>query len=147
MSLGYFTYDFFVCLFIEDDITNHLHHVASISGLVLGSVYRKGGSELILCIFIAESTGPSLHIHHLFKELKYSGIFNTINQGLFFIVFFVARICFGPVLVYYTVTSPTSPLFVKASGVALEVVSVFWFYKIVKILVYKLKGGKGKKKD
>jgi len=34
---------------------------------------------------------------------------------------------------------------VKVSGAALEVVSVFWFYKIVKIALYKLGGGKQKK--
>ena len=67
---------------------------------------------------------------------------------LFAVVFFVARICFGPVLVYHTVMSPTSPVFVKLSGVALEVVSVFWFYKIFKIFLYKLKkGGKAREKE
>ena len=148
VSLGYLLYDFFVCLFIEDDITTHLHHIASICGLVLGSIYRKGGAELLLCLFIAEATNPMQHMHYIMKELKYKGPLANLNDLLFAIIFFVARMCFGPVLVWRTVNSPTSPLFVKISGVALEVVSVFWFTKIYKIFMYKIgKGGPRRKKD
>ena len=135
-----------VCLFIEDDITAHLHHVASITGLFLGSVFKQGGYELIVCMVIAESTGPMMHLHYLLKELKHEGKLATYNKIAFSFVFFVARILIGPVLVYHTVTSPTSPLFVKLSGVALEVVSVFWFYKIVRIYIYQLRGGSKKAK-
>lgn len=136
-----------MCLFIEEDITTHLHHIASICGLVLGSIYKKGGAELLLCLFIAEATNPMQHMHYIMKELKYKGPLANMNDLLFAIIFFIARMCFGPVLVYRTVMSPTSPLFVKISGVALEVVSVFWFYKIVKIFLYKIRGGSRKKKD
>ncbi|QDZ22173.1 TLC domain-containing protein [Chloropicon primus] len=147
ISLGYFSYDFLVCLFIEDDITAHLHHVVSISGLVLGSIYKRGGYELIVCMVMAESTGPMMHLNYLFKELKHTGSHVTANKTAFSVIFFVARILFGPVLVYHTVRSPTSPILVKLSGVALEVVSVFWFYKLVKIFIYKMRGGKQAKKD
>mmetsp|Transcript_13066 Transcript_13066/g.32822 ORF Transcript_13066/g.32822 Transcript_13066/m.32822 type:complete len:129 (-) Transcript_13066:211-597(-) len=126
-------------------MTTHLHHVVTLAGLYVGAIQKRGGPELVVCLLISEATSPMLHLHHILKELKYKGLLSVMNDIVFVLAFFICRLCFGPFLVYHTVTSETSPLFVKVSGAALEVVSVFWFYKIVKIALYKLGGGKQKK--
>ena len=149
VSLAYFCYDFVVCLFIDDDFTTPLHHVASIAGLFIGAVQMRGGAELVLCLLVTEPTSPLLHLNYVLKEMGRGGsTLATIVQAAFAAVFFALRICFSPYLVYRTLISEHTPIFVKVSGLALQLVSFFWFYKIVKIAAYKMgkSSGKAKKK-
>mmetsp|Transcript_13064 Transcript_13064/g.32812 ORF Transcript_13064/g.32812 Transcript_13064/m.32812 type:complete len:240 (-) Transcript_13064:318-1037(-) len=79
-SLAYFSYDFVVCLFIDDDMTTHLHHVVTLAGLYVGAIQKRGGPELVVCLLISEATSPMLHLHHILKELKYKGLLSVMND-------------------------------------------------------------------
>ncbi len=64
---------------------------------------------------------------------------STLAQLLFALLFFVCRLVAGPLVVYATVTSPTTPMVVKAGGVGILVVSLVWFQKIAAIALHKLR--------
>ena len=68
-------------------------------------------------------------------------------QGLFALVFFVARIIIGPVLVYYTLVSSTTHIIVKIGAVGIMAVSLFWLSKIYKMAMKVLFPKKNKKKE
>ena len=55
------------------------------------------------------------------------------NDLLFASTFFVCRLLVGPVVVFYTLKSRTSPRIVKFGGAGIQCVSLFWFYKIVQV--------------
>ena len=56
-------------------------------------------------------------------------------------MFLIARIVFGPFLVYYTVINPKSHLLVKFGAIGILVVSLLWFKKIINMAM----GGSKKK--
>jgi len=64
-------------------------------------------------------------------------------QYVFALVFLVARIIFGPFLVYYTVINPNSHVLVKLGAVGILVVSLLWFKKIILMAT----GGGRKKRE
>lgn len=71
-------------------------------------------------------------------------------QGLFALVFFVARIVIGPVLVYYTLISSTTHIIVKIGAIGIQAVSLFWLSKIYKMamkVLFPKKDKKEKKKE
>lgn len=70
-----------------------------------------------------------------------------INKGLFALIFFIARIIFGPVLTYRTLTNPDSHVIVKLGALGILVVSLLWFQKIVAMLAKTLGLGQKKNKD
>ena len=51
-------------------------------------------------------------------------------QLLFALLFFVCRLCVGPLVVAATLRSPTTPLVVKAGGAGILLVSLVWFRKV-----------------
>ncbi|RDX71241.1 hypothetical protein CR513_49444, partial [Mucuna pruriens] len=58
-------------------------------------------------------------------------------QILFAAIFSFARMLVGPCLTYVTLTA-NYPLLIKAMGLGLQLVSAFWFFKIVRMIRNKL---------
>jgi hypothetical protein len=74
----------------------------------------------------------------------------TVSQGLFALVFFVARVIVGPVLVYYTLISGTTHVIVKLGAIGILTVSLFWLSKIYKMamkVLFPKQDKQEKKKD
>ncbi|GLJ40865.1 hypothetical protein SUGI_0845350 [Cryptomeria japonica] len=147
VSLSYFIYDSICCLFDSSiSISNCIHHLVSVSGLGGGVIYAKCGSELIGCLWLMEISNPFMHMRELLKELGYKdSSLSLINDVCFAVVFTLARLIIGPYIVYVTVTAD-NPLIIKVTSVGLQVVSIFWFFKIVKMVKYKLIKAKMPKK-
>ncbi|KAL3162496.1 hypothetical protein ABBQ32_010157 [Trebouxia sp. C0010 RCD-2024] len=124
ISLGYFTYDMLCCLYIDLDFANVAHHFCTMLGLAVGVCNGVSGTELTFCLLLMEISNPFLHGRFLLKLV-------------FAISFFVCRLLIGPVVVYYTWVCPSSPTIVKVGGIGIQVVSLFWFYKIAQIAIGK----------
>ncbi|KAL3505328.1 hypothetical protein ACH5RR_035169 [Cinchona calisaya] len=139
VTVGYLIYDLVCCQFDNNvKIDNAIHHLVSILGLGAGLAYQRCGSEMVAALWITELSSPFLHMRELLKELGYKDTdLNLVFDILFAIIFTCARMIVGPYLTYVTL-SANNPLLIKAMAVALQLVSFFWFYKIARMVIYKL---------
>ncbi|KAL2632303.1 hypothetical protein R1flu_016989 [Riccia fluitans] len=138
-SLAYFIYDFFCCLLdVPVDYANAVHHIVTIIGLGYGFVLQTSGPELVACLWLMELSNPFMHARELLKELGVKDTpVNMANDLAFVAVFTLARLGVGPVVVYHTLMSD-DPLAVKIGAVGIQVISIFWFYRIARMVLYKL---------
>ncbi|KAK2452350.1 TRAM, LAG1 and CLN8 (TLC) lipid-sensing domain containing protein [Trifolium repens] len=139
VSVSYLIYDLMCCLFDERIIwDNTIHHLVSIVGLMAGLSYQKCGSEMVGAVWVTEMSSPFLHLRELLKELGYKDTpLNLSADILFASIFTFARMMIGPYITYLTLTSD-NPFLIKAMGLGLQLVSAFWFFKIVRMMKYKL---------
>ncbi|KAI4389939.1 hypothetical protein MLD38_002105 [Melastoma candidum] len=140
VTLSYLLYDLVCCMLDDKRITvdTVIHHVVSISGIGAGIVYGKSGSELVAALWITELSSPFLHARELLKELGYRDTdLNLAVDIVFAVIFSVARMVGGPYLAFKTL-SADNPIIVKAMAVGLQLVSAFWFYRIARMVKYKL---------
>ncbi|KAL6982741.1 hypothetical protein U1Q18_016131 [Sarracenia purpurea var. burkii] len=139
MSLGYMIYDLACCLLNKQlQFDDSIHHLVSIIGFGAGLAYEKCASELIAALWITEISTPFLHLRELIKELGYKDTdLNLVADISFAVIFTFARMVGGPYLTYLTL-SANNPLLIKGMAVGLQLVSAFWFYKIARIMKYKL---------
>ncbi|XP_043711371.1 TLC domain-containing protein 5-like isoform X1 [Telopea speciosissima] len=139
VTLGYLIYDLICCLFDNHvNIDNIVHHLVSILGIGAGLVYERCGSEMIMAVWITEISSPFLHMRELLKELGYRDTnLNLAADILFAVIFTLARMVAGPHLTYVTL-SADNPLLIKAMAFGLQLVSAFWFYKIARMVRFKL---------
>ncbi|XP_022637460.1 transmembrane protein 136 isoform X1 [Vigna radiata var. radiata] len=142
VSLSYLIYDLACCHFGERvNLDNTVHHLVSIVGIGAGLVYQKCGSEMVATIWITEISSPCLHLRELLKELGYRDTpLNLAADILFAGIFSFARMLVGPCITYMTL-SADYPLLIKAMGLGLQLVSAFWFFKIVRMIKRKLSKG------
>ncbi|KAL3640912.1 hypothetical protein CASFOL_015880 [Castilleja foliolosa] len=139
VSVAYLLYDLVCCLFDKQvKLDNTIHHLVSIVGLVAGLAYQRCGSEMVAALWITEMSSPLLHLRELLKELGYRDTdLNLAADMAFAIIFTFARMIGGPYLCYVTL-SAHNPLLIKAMALGLMLVSAFWFYKIARMVMYKL---------
>ncbi|KAK7321776.1 hypothetical protein VNO77_32706 [Canavalia gladiata] len=139
VSLSYLIYDLACCHFGERvNLDNTIHHLVSIVGLGAGLSYQKCGSEMVATIWVTEMSSPFLHLRELLKELGYRDtLLNLAADILFAAIFTFARMLVGPFITYATV-SANNPLLIKAMGLSLQLVSAFWFFKVVRMIKHKL---------
>lgn len=139
VTVAYFIYDLVCSLFDKNvKLDNAIHHVVSIAGMGAGLFYQTSCSELVAALWITEMSSPFLHLRELLKELGYKDTaFNLAVDIVFAIVFTSARMIFGPYLTYVTL-SANNPFLIKAMALGLQLVSAFWFYKIVRMVMFKL---------
>ncbi|CAN8289944.1 unnamed protein product [Cochlearia groenlandica] len=138
-SLSYMIYDLICSQFDQViSIDNAVHHSVCILGFIAGFFYRKCGSEMVAAMWITEISSPFLHLREILKEIGYRD--TDLNLGAdvcFATIFSLARMVGGPYLVYVTI-SADNPILIKVMAMGLQLVSAFWFYKILKMMRYKL---------
>ncbi|KAK6938867.1 TRAM/LAG1/CLN8 homology domain [Dillenia turbinata] len=139
VTLSYLIYDFVCCHFCSHvNLDNTVHHLVSIVGIMAGFAYQRCGSEMVATLCITEISSPFLHSRELLKELGYKDTdLNLAADILFAVTFAFARMIGGPYLTYVTLTA-NNPLLIKAMAVGLQLVSAFWFFKILRMVKYKL---------
>ncbi|CAN7124702.1 unnamed protein product [Brassica rapa subsp. narinosa] len=138
-SLSYMIYDL-ICSHFDQviSIDNAVHHSICILGFVAGLCSRECGSEIVAALWIGEISTPFLNLRVILKEIGYRDTdLNLAADVCFAIIFSLARMVGGPYLVYVTI-SADSPFLIKAVALGLQLVSAFWFYKILKMMRYKL---------
>ncbi|GAB4852024.1 hypothetical protein Ancab_016217 [Ancistrocladus abbreviatus] len=140
VSVSYLIYDLVCCQFDKrSNLDNSIHHLVSIVGLGAGLQYQKCGSEMVATLWLTELSSPFLHLRELLKELGYKDTnLNLAADVMFGVIFSAARMMGGPYLVYVTLSASDNPLLIKAMALALQLVSIFWFYKIARMIKYKL---------
>ncbi|XP_062099392.1 uncharacterized protein LOC133805275 [Humulus lupulus] len=140
ISLSYLIYDLICCLFDQKiSIDNSVHHLVSIVGIGAGLSYARCGSEMVGALWLTEISSPFLHLREVLKELGYRNTdLNLVADISFAVIFTVARMVGGPYLAYVTLTS-RNPLIIQVMAVGLQLVSAFWFYKIARMITYKLR--------
>lgn len=140
VTLSYLIYDLGCGLFDDKrvNVDNVIHHLVSITGISAGLVYQKCGSELVAALWITELSSPFLHMRELLKELGYRDTdLNLVADIAFAVIFSIARMVGGPYLTFKTL-SADNPFLIKAMALGLQLVSAFWFYKIARMVKYKL---------
>ncbi|XVE69821.1 hypothetical protein DITRI_Ditri10aG0022600 [Diplodiscus trichospermus] len=141
VTIAYLIYDLICCLFDDRwrfSFDNTVHHLVSIIGIGAGLVYQKCESEMVAALFITELSGPFLHARELLKELGYRDTdLNLAADIAFAVIFSIARMVVGPYLTFAVLTA-NSPIIMKIMALGLQLVSAFWFYKILKMVKYKL---------
>ncbi|OMO75223.1 hypothetical protein COLO4_26241 [Corchorus olitorius] len=139
VTVAYLIYDLICCLFDERvGLDNMIHHLVSIVGILACLAYQKGGSELVAALFVSEISSPFLHARELLKEVGYRDTdLNLAADIAFAVIFSLARMVGGPYVTFVTF-SANNPMLIKAMAMGLQLVSAFWFYKIVKMVKYKL---------
>lgn len=139
VSLSYFIYDLFCCLLDSPiNFSNCIHHIVSILGLIGSIIYGVCGTELVGSLWLTEISSPFLHMRELLKELGYKDTnLNLINDICFAFIFTFARLIIGPYLTFVTLKA-NNPFVIKVTALGLQAVSIFWFYKIVRMVYYKL---------
>ncbi|KAL8059092.1 hypothetical protein ABFX02_03G064300 [Erythranthe guttata] len=139
VSVGYLVYDLVCCLFDKKiKLDNTVHHLVSIVGLLSGLSYQRCGSEMVAALWITEVSSPLLHLRELLKELGHKDTDLNLAADIgFAVIFTFARMIGGPYLTYVTLTAH-NPLLIKAMALGLMLVSAFWFYKIARMISYKL---------
>ncbi|XP_059460104.1 uncharacterized protein LOC132189389 [Corylus avellana] len=139
VSLSYMMYDL-VCSSFDKEVglDNSIHHLVSIVGFGAVLAYGRCGSEVVAALWITEISTPFLHLRELLKELGYRDTdLNLAADILFAVIFTLGRMVGGPYLAYVTL-SANNPFVIKAMGLSMLLVNVFWFYKILRMVKYKL---------
>ncbi|KAM7514113.1 hypothetical protein LguiA_003696 [Lonicera macranthoides] len=139
VSLSYMIYDLACCLFDKHvKLDNSIHHLVSIVGLAAGLSYQMCGSEMVAALWVTELSSPFLHLRELLKECGYKDSdLNFAADISFAVIFTVARMIGGPYITYVTL-SANNPFLIKAMALGLQLVSAFWFYRIARMVKYKL---------
>ncbi|EPS59582.1 hypothetical protein M569_15222, partial [Genlisea aurea] len=139
VSLSYLMYDSVCNLFEKQSKPDMaIHHLVSIVGIVSGLVNQRCGSEMVAGLWITELSSPFLHIRDILKEfgIKDTAL-NLAADIVFAMIFTFARMIGGPYLTYVTLSAP-NPLLIKGMALGLQLVSAFWFYKILRMVSHKL---------
>ncbi|XP_038886579.1 TLC domain-containing protein 5-like [Benincasa hispida] len=139
VSCSYLIYDMVCCHFDKKvSLDNTIHHLVSIVGIAAGFAYQKCGSEMVAALWITEISSPFLHLREILKEIGYKGTDLNLAADIgFAVIFSSARMVGGPYLTYMTLTA-TVPFLIKAMALGLQLVSAYWFYKIVRMVRFKL---------
>ncbi|CAN6446532.1 unnamed protein product [Victoria cruziana] len=93
---------------------------------------------MVAALWLTELSSPFLHLRELLKEIGYKDTnLNFAADLSFALIFTMARMVGGPYLAYVTLNSD-NPFLIKAMATGLQLVSAFWFYKIARMIGYKL---------
>ncbi|XP_078429197.1 uncharacterized protein LOC144701290 isoform X2 [Wolffia australiana] len=139
VTLSYLVYDSFCCLFDEKiHISNLVHHAVGVVGIAASLYYNMCGTEMVTAMWLTEFSSPFLHLRQLLKELGYKDTdLNRAADVLFAVSFSLARMGCGPYLTTVTLTA-NYPLVIKVTALGLQLVSAFWFVKIVRMMRFKV---------
>lgn len=86
-----------------------------------------------------EASNPFLHMRNVFRELGQGGSrLADMNDLAFAFTFLLCRNLLGPFVVYWTLTCPQSPFLVKAGGLGILLISLFWTTKLLSLIKRKL---------
>ncbi|CEM28089.1 unnamed protein product [Vitrella brassicaformis CCMP3155] len=157
VSSGYFLYDTLIAV-IRNNWDFVLHHLATASGMLWVLLFRVSGYEVCMCTLLAEVSTPFLNCRyfakprteptrHLTKQQlqmeqetdKRLSAYEAFSLA-FAVTFLVSRFVVAPFLLFCTVTCPTTPLYIKVGGTTVWLVSLFWGYKVFRLLARGLVG-------
>ncbi|KAM0946959.1 putative TLC domain-containing protein [Dioscorea sansibarensis] len=125
VTLSYLIYDMGCCfIFKQLPLDTPFHHW----NWCLSSLWN---AELVAALWVTEISTPFLHFRVLIKDL------NLAVDILFATFFTLGRTVGGPYVTHST-WAANNPILIKVMAMGLQLVSVFWFFKILKMVKHKL---------
>lgn len=132
LILAYLLHDTGHMLIYDTDITSYLHHIitTTVVGLMTIAMTPAQADTATLAAVVLESTSPPLHLTWLLKQAGYGNApFFKYIAGFAALFFGVMRIGIFPWIMTTKMDSVTRMVFAP-----LLALSVYWFYKIVKLI-------------
>uniref|UniRef100_A0A0G4HXE1 TLC domain-containing protein n=1 Tax=Chromera velia CCMP2878 TaxID=1169474 RepID=A0A0G4HXE1_9ALVE len=145
-SSGFFIFDTIFSV-VAGQIDMVFHHLSTALGLFWGLAFDISGWELTACLLVTETSTPLLNVRYLTRDMTAKVLPGSlsINDAVsmaFALTFLVMRCGPGPLLCYYTLACPTTPVLIKVGAFFVQAVSWFWAFKIVtKVLQFGKKKG------
>jgi hypothetical protein len=138
-SLSYFVYDFICLLTIEYgkgiDLSTTFHHLVTIALMFVGVFLKVSGHEIVLGLMLMEASNPCMYLIYLLRELKLGKTrLARTNFLLFASLFLLSRNILCAPLVWWTVTSPSPPLLVKAISICMAILNWYWAHQVFRCL-------------
>ena len=126
ISLGYFIFDFFWCLFIgTETIVMKAHHAVSIFSFVYALYYNVCGSEITAVIGASEFTNPLLQLRWFVKQKgRLHGCLAVLLDFSLLVAFWSARLIVGTAFHLKVQLSPDLYLFARIGGNLFYIISV-----------------------
>jgi hypothetical protein len=139
-TLGYFIYDFFCMIaFGIYDTGIVLHHALVITADASCVLSGAGGTEAMMGYFVSEFTNPLLHLKEILRLLNQKNTqFYFYAEISFFLAYFFSRYLIGIPAIYLIVTSNEVILFERVAGLGLEIMFLYWGWKMWFILMKRL---------
>ncbi|KAH7664279.1 TRAM/LAG1/CLN8 homology domain-containing protein [Dioscorea alata] len=139
VTLSYLIYDLGCCFMNKQlPLDTLFHHLVSITGIGACLLYGTSGAELVAALWVTEISTPFLHLRELIKELGFKDTDLNLAVDLLFATFFtLGRMVGGPYVTHST-WAANNPILIKVMAMGLQLVSVFWFYKILNMVKHKL---------
>lgn len=147
-SGGYFLYDFYECIidFKSHGILFVIHAMYALINIILPFAVEMPREYVFYAcsVFLFEASGPFYACKTILKNLKIKNSLATLNEIFFAISFFMSRIVYGiPICISFIDWLFKSDLgyigYITASGVFTSMcLNIFWFYKIVNIIIFKV---------
>jgi len=147
ISSAYFLYDFLACLLLGiSDFEMVFHHIFCIMGYWSSLAYNNSSKELIKAIIVTEITCPMMHLRIILKNfgLRHTKLYDLCDN-LFYVQYMFARLVYGTMVTWFTVSCSNNLMFVKIGGAMIWLQSVLFSSKMFSILKSKLREYKERK--
>uniref|UniRef100_A0A0G4IBU0 TLC domain-containing protein n=1 Tax=Chromera velia CCMP2878 TaxID=1169474 RepID=A0A0G4IBU0_9ALVE len=141
VCLGYFMFDTVYSVW-EQSFDMVVHHLVIISGLVVSLSEDISAKEMMMGTAVMEISTPFLHCRHFTRAtINTKGLsLHDLSSYGFALSFFVCRILLAPFISYWAVVTLQNPVCVKIGAVAVQVLSFWWFWKLVQVIRRTLQG-------
>lgn len=148
IGAGFFVADMIICLSQESlrEFNMTMHHVASLSSLLLGLVFEGRWMVLILAKFTTELSTPFVHLRWILGETKAPknsllAIFIAFSMTLTFLLTRLLALPGMWLIMYWIQVEEAEmpnyiPFVIKASVVllmgTLDILNIYWAYKVIR---------------
>lgn len=136
---GYMLYDLGYILFLSKkskfDFIYIIHHLFVFFASLCSIYYGKGGYELVLFIYLAESTTPLLNIKFLLRHFHWHHTFlYKLNDIVFSLRFLFNRNIWYNALIFNTIFYSNTIMVIKLFGFLFIGIHWLWSFYIVKLI-------------
>ncbi|BCS83104.1 membrane protein [Cotonvirus japonicus] len=144
LTFMYFFIDFLLMIkwYKPKNNVYFIHHTIGMMSLYICYFHYNHMLEYIFAYLMFELSTPFLNIALHYKKHNINNIFTLINQLIFMIIFIIVRIFFGSYLLFVTsikIINIGHPAhYLVFLPIVLQVMNFWWFYKIIRIFMYKL---------
>ena len=148
IGAGFFVADMIICLSQESlrEFNMTMHHVASLSSLLLGLIFEGRWMVLILAKFTTELSTPFVHLRWILGETKAPKnspltIFTAFSMTSTFLLTRLLALPGMWLIMYWTYVEEAEmpnyiPFVIKASVVllmgTLDILNIYWAYKVIR---------------
>lgn len=137
ISLGYFLFDFFWCLYMgAETVVMKAHHAVSVLSFAYALYYNLCGSEITAVIGASEFTNPLVQLRWFVKQRgRLHGTLAVLLDFSLLCAFWGSRLIVGTAFHIKVQTNPDLHLFARLGGNAFYIISVVFGVGMLKYVV------------